>query len=111
MPSSMECGRVDLAAESAPSGCRPEVAYRVGRLVMVENVGEDGLEFNAEALVDVNVFLNWKSTFQKGMPRTIPPPPAPPSRPRITPLENSKSHHSKDPVPIQACASDFKLFL
>src|SRR4249920_985472 len=28
-------------------------------------------------------FFTWKSTFQKGMPRRTPAPPAPPSRPRI----------------------------
>ena len=49
---------VDLATEGAPCGCRSEVEERVGELVVVENVGEYGLEFGAEAFVDVDVFLD-----------------------------------------------------
>ena len=42
----------------APACGLPKIQNRVGELVMVENVGEDGLEFGAKALVDVDVLLD-----------------------------------------------------
>src|SRR5580700_100426 len=50
--------RVYLRVQDAPSRGVPEAHERVAELVMIENVGEDRLDFGAEALVDMDVFLD-----------------------------------------------------
>src|SRR5208282_1561160 len=50
--------RVPLSIFNSPERRKRQAEERVQELVMVENVGEDGLEFGAEALVNVDVLLN-----------------------------------------------------
>jgi len=49
---------VHLRAQDTKALWRSQAESGVGKLVMVENVREDGLEFGAEALVDMNVLLD-----------------------------------------------------
>ncbi len=83
MPSSMDRGVFTWVLSDAPACGLPKIQNRVGELVMVENVGEDGLEFGAEALVDVDVLLDLEVDVPEGHAAKHAAPPAPPSRPRI----------------------------
>ena len=58
--------RVHLRAQDAKTRRTRKAQDWVCKLVMVENVGEDGLEFSAEALVDVNVFLDLEVDVPEG---------------------------------------------
>jgi hypothetical protein len=57
---------VDLVVEHAPNLRRRSAQGRIAELVMVENVAEDGLEFQAETLIDVDVFANLEIDVPEG---------------------------------------------
>src|SRR5579863_7150794 len=65
---------VHLRIQDTKSLRRRQAEGGVGKLVMVENVREDGLEFSAEAFVDVNVLLDLEVHVPEGHPAKHAPP-------------------------------------